>query len=70
MLVLIVLVAAWLVFRAIGAAGVHDYFSPIKHPDRALRRRNEVIDIMLEKHAISKSMTSTAKASPLPILTD
>jgi Transglycosylase len=47
-----------------------NYFSPKKQADRALRRRNEVIDIMLEKHAISKSMASTAKASPLPILTD
>jgi membrane carboxypeptidase/penicillin-binding protein len=43
------------------------YLSPIKHPDRALRRRNEVIDTMLEKHAISESEASTAKASPLPI---
>jgi membrane peptidoglycan carboxypeptidase len=47
-----------------------NYFSPIKHPDRALRRRNGVINTMLEKHAISESIASTAKASPLPILTD
>jgi penicillin-binding protein 1A len=46
-----------------------NYFSPIKHPDRALRRRNEVIDKMLETRTISESMASTAKSSPLSIIT-
>jgi penicillin-binding protein 1A len=46
-----------------------NYFSPIKHPDRALRRRNEVIDKMLETRTISESMASTAKSSPLSIMT-
>jgi membrane peptidoglycan carboxypeptidase len=44
------------------------YLSPIKHPDRALRRRNEVIDKMLETRTISQSMASTAKSSPLSIM--
>lgn len=39
--------------------------SPVKHPDRALRRRNEVLDLMTEKHAITQSEASAAKASPL-----
>jgi len=46
------------------------YFSPTKHPDRALERRNEVIAALLETHAISESDASTAKASPLPVVTD
>lgn len=43
------------------------YFSPIKHPDRALQRRNEVIDAMLKTHSISESEASVAKASGLAI---
>jgi penicillin-binding protein 1A len=45
------------------------YLSPTKHPDRALLRRNEVIDKMLETRAITESMASTAKASPLSLMT-
>ncbi len=45
------------------------YLSPIKHPDRALRRRNEVIDAMVEAHAISEAEASTAKDGSLPIMT-
>jgi penicillin-binding protein 1A len=50
-----------------GLVKAPSYFSPIEHPDRALRRRNEVIDAMVDAHAISESEASTAKASPLPI---
>ncbi|MCU1296178.1 MAG: penicillin-binding protein family [Acidobacteriaceae bacterium] len=50
-----------------GLVRAPSYFSPIKHPDRALQRRNEVIDAMVEAHAISQLEGSTAKASPLPI---
>ncbi len=46
------------------------YLSPTKHPDRALQRRDEVIDGMVKTHAISESEASTAKASPLPIMTN
>jgi hypothetical protein len=46
------------------------YFSPIRHRDRALQRRNEVIDAMVETHAIREPEASAAKASPLPIMTN
>jgi len=52
-----------------GLVRAPSYLSPIKHPDRALRRRNEVIDKMLETRTISESMASTAKASPLSVMT-
>lgn len=52
-----------------GLAKAPSYFSPIKHPDRALQRRNEVIDAMAKTHAISEDEASTAKASALPIMT-
>ncbi len=45
------------------------YLSPVKHPDRALQRRNEVIDAMVETHAIGEADASTAKSGPLPIVT-
>jgi penicillin-binding protein 1A len=50
-----------------GLVKAPSYFSPIKHPDRALRRRNEVVDAMLEAHTISEAEASTAKTSPLSI---
>jgi membrane peptidoglycan carboxypeptidase len=53
-----------------GLARAPSNLSPIRHPDRALQRRNEVIDAMVETHAISKSDASRAKASPLPIMTN
>lgn len=49
-----------------GLAKAPSYLSPIKHPDRALRRRNEVIDLMVEAHSITESEASAIKASPLP----
>ena len=42
------------------------YFSPTKHPDRSIQRRNEVIDAMVQVHAISDSDAVTAKLCPLP----
>ena len=42
------------------------YLSPTRHPDRALRRRNEVLDLMVEAHAITSSEASMVKESPLP----
>jgi membrane carboxypeptidase/penicillin-binding protein len=53
-----------------GLVTAPSYLSPIRHPDRALRRRNEVIDQMLEVHAITESTASAAKGSPLPIMID
>src|SRR5271170_5478559 len=38
-------------------------FSPITHPDRALQRRNEVVDAMVEEHFID---TEKAEAARLP----
>jgi hypothetical protein len=52
-----------------GLVKAPSYLSPIKHPDRALRRRNEVIDAMVEAHTISEAEAFTAKASSLPIMT-
>lgn len=51
-----------------GLAKAPSYLSLTKHPDRALQRRNEVIDAMLRARVISESDASAAKASPLPIL--
>jgi membrane peptidoglycan carboxypeptidase len=45
------------------------YLSPVKHPDRALQRRNEVIDAMIDAHAISEAEAATAKDGSLPIMT-
>jgi membrane peptidoglycan carboxypeptidase len=44
------------------------YLSPITHPDRALKRRNEVIDAMVEAHAIDPKEGQTAKGSALGVV--
>jgi len=49
-----------------GLARAPSYLSPSKHPDRALRRRNEVLDLMADAHAITQSEALAAKSSPLP----
>ena len=49
-----------------GLARAPSYLSPIKHADRAMKRRNEVIDAMANAHTISASEASAAKADPLP----
>jgi penicillin-binding protein 1B len=41
------------------------YFSPYRHPDRAVVRRNLVLQAMFENHAIDKEQLEKAKASPL-----
>ncbi len=43
-------------------------FSPIKHPDRAIERRNELIDAMLQDHFISETEAQAEKESPLHIM--
>ena len=45
-------------------------FSPFKHPDRALRRRNEVLDAMVENSSITAAEAEAAKASPLGVVAD
>lgn len=42
-----------------------NYFSPYRHPDRAIARRNLVIDSMVETGAISKDLAEKTKAEPL-----
>jgi penicillin-binding protein 1A len=42
-------------------------FSPLKHPDRALQRRNAVIDAILSEGTINASQAESAKAAPLGI---
>src|SRR5207249_8675855 len=41
------------------------YLSPYRHPERALERRNLVLDSMIETHALSKADAEKAKATPL-----
>lgn len=43
-------------------------YSPYRHPDRALRRRNQVIDLMVEDHAITSTQGEIAKASNLAVV--
>ena len=43
------------------------YLSPYRHPERALERRNLVLDSMLETHAITKEQLEKAKATPLKL---
>jgi penicillin-binding protein 1B len=42
-----------------------NYFSPYRHPDRAIARRNLVLDSMVETGAISKDLAEKTKAEPL-----
>src|SRR6202451_1468348 len=43
------------------------YLSPYRHPERALERRNLVLDSMVETHAITREQAEKAKASPLKL---
>src|SRR5581483_4412421 len=43
------------------------YLSPYRHPERALDRRNVVLDAMVETHAITKAEAEKAKATPLKL---
>jgi penicillin-binding protein 1B len=43
------------------------YLSPYRHPERALERRNLVLDSMVETHAITKDQAEKAKATPLKL---
>ena len=43
------------------------YLSPYRHPERALERRNVVLDSMAETHAITKEQAEKAKATPLKL---
>jgi penicillin-binding protein 1B len=43
------------------------YLSPYRHPERALERRNVVLDAMVENHTITKADAEKAKATPLKL---
>jgi penicillin-binding protein 1B len=43
------------------------YLSPYRHPERALERRNLVLDSMADTHAISREQADKAKATPLKL---
>jgi penicillin-binding protein 1B len=43
------------------------YLSPYRHPERALERRNVVIESMLENHDITREQAEKAKATPLKL---
>ena len=43
------------------------YYSPINHPDRALKRRNLVINGMLEDGKITTAQANAAKAKPIQL---
>ena len=43
------------------------YLSPYRHPERALERRNTVLDAMAETHAITRADADKAKATPLKL---
>jgi len=43
------------------------YLSPYRHPERALERRNVVIESMVDTHAITREQADKAKATPLKL---
>jgi penicillin-binding protein 1B len=43
------------------------WLDPYRHPERALARRNIVLDSMVETHAITKEQAEKAKATPLKL---
>src|ERR1035437_4043292 len=43
------------------------YLSPYRHPERALERRNTVIESMVETNAITREQADKAKAMPLKL---
>jgi penicillin-binding protein 1B len=43
------------------------YLSPYRHPERALERRNLVLESMVETHAITREQADKAKAAPLKL---
>jgi penicillin-binding protein 1B len=43
------------------------YLSPYRHPERALDRRNLVLDAMVDTHALTREQAEKAKATPLKL---
>jgi len=50
-----------------GLVQAPSYLSPYRHPERALDRRNVVLDSMVETHAATKADVEKAKATPLKL---
>ena len=50
-----------------GLVQAPSYLSPYRHPERALDRRNVVLDSMVETHAITQDDVEKAKATPLKL---
>jgi penicillin-binding protein 1B len=48
-----------------GLVQAPSYLSPYRHPERALDRRNLVLDSMVETHSITLEQAQKAKATPL-----
>ncbi len=50
-----------------GLVQAPSYLSPYRHPDRALERRNLVLDSMVETGAVTRQEAERAKATPLKL---
>jgi penicillin-binding protein 1B len=50
-----------------GLVQAPSYLSPYRHPERALERRNLVLDSMVETHTITRAEADKAKATPLKL---
>jgi penicillin-binding protein 1A len=48
-----------------GLVRAPSYYSPWKHPDRAIRRRNEVLDAMVKNGSIMPAEAQAAESAPL-----
>jgi len=49
----------------VGLANIPSFYSPLKHPDRALKRRNQMIDALVEAGMITMTEAQEAKSAPL-----
>lgn len=56
--------AALLVGLAKGAS----YYDPRRFPERALKRRNTVLDLLVEQNVLTKKQAEAAKAKPLGVI--
>jgi penicillin-binding protein 1A len=50
-----------------GLVRAPSYYSPVTHPDRALKWRNEVLDAMILHNAISTTEREVVKSAPLGV---
>jgi penicillin-binding protein 1A len=49
----------------VGLTRSPSYYSPFRHPDRALARRNDVLDAMAQQRGITREAAEAAKEMPL-----